>query len=187
MVAQQLTAIFLDRDGTIIEDAHYLSRPDQVKLVHGAAEAIARINAAHVPVFVVTNQSGIGRGYLMPSDYEAVKDRLDELLAGRSARIDASYHCPHAPEKGCKCRKPGIELFQRAAADHPGVDLARAAYLGDRWRDIEPGAALGGVSLLIPSRDTPPADIVRAEERARTAPSLAAAVTLLIGDGGAAA
>lgn len=152
--------------------------------MQGAAEAIARVNAAHVPVFVVTNQSGIGRGYLRPDDYEAVKDRLDELLAGRSARIDASYHCPHAPQEGCSCRKPGIELFQRAAAEHPGVDLARAAYLGDRWRDIEPGVALGGVTLLIPSRDTPPADIELADKRARTAPSLAAAVALLLGDGG---
>jgi len=155
-----------------------------VKLVHGAAEAIARINAARIPVFVVTNQSGIGRGYLTPDDYEAVKERLDELLAGRGAQVDASYHCPHAPAKGCKCRKPGIELFQRAAAEHPGVDLAQAAYLGDRWRDIEPGVALGGVSLLIPSRDTPPSDVERAEERARTAPSLAVAVALLIGNGG---
>ena len=119
------SAVFLDRDGTIIEDVKYISRPEQVELIEGAAEAIARINAALVPVVVVTNQSGIGRGYFTMADYESVKERVEELLAERGARIDATYYCPHKPEDGCRCRKPDTEMFERAAADL-GIDLRKA-------------------------------------------------------------
>ena len=85
------SAVFLDRDGTIIEDAHYLSRPEQVKLIDGAAEAITRINALLVPVIVITNQSGIGRGFFTVEDHDLVTHRVDELLTERGAKIDASY------------------------------------------------------------------------------------------------
>ena len=170
------TAVFLDRDGTIIEDAHYLSDPGQLRLMDGAAEAIARINAALIPVIVITNQSGIGRGYFTIDDHRAVTQRLDELLAAKSAHIDASYFCPHAPEDACECRKPGVLLFTRAADEHSGVDLARALYVGDRMRDIDPGLAFGGTAVLVPSRDTPADEIERAERVARVAPTLATAL-----------
>ncbi len=100
--------VFLDRDGTIIRDTEYLSRPDDVELLPGAADAIRALNDAAVPVVVVTNQSGIARGYLSVAEYEAVAKRLDELLAARGARIDATYYCPHHPDFGgnCDCRKP---------------------------------------------------------------------------------
>src|SRR5690554_1457891 len=113
-------AVFLDRDGTIIEDKHYLSHPDEVHLGSGAADAIARINALLIPVIVITNQSGIGRGYFATEDHLAVTDRLDDLLRTRGAAIDASYYCPHAPDEGCDCRKPGTQLFLQAAEDYPG-------------------------------------------------------------------
>ena len=170
------TAVFLDRDGTIIEDAHYLSDPDGVKLIDGAAEAIARINSALVPVIVITNQSGIGRGFFTEEQYRSVAQRVDELLGEKGGRIDASYFCPHSPDVGCDCRKPGLTLFRRAAVDHPEVDLANALYVGDRMRDIEPGLALGGKSVLVPGRETPLEDIIAAEERARVAPTLATAL-----------
>lgn len=170
------TAVFLDRDGTIIEDRHYLADPADVVLVEGAAEAIARINAVLVPVIVITNQSGIGRGYFTLDDYDAVARRLDELLAVRGARIDASYLCPHAPDDGCECRKPGVLLHLRAAKEHSGIDPSRALYVGDRMRDVEPGLALGGNAVLVPSKDTPPEEIERAEKTARVAPSLATAL-----------
>lgn len=170
------TAVFLDRDGTIIEDAHYLSRPDEVRLIEGAAEAIARINAVLVPVIVVTNQSGIGRGMFTVEDHERVTSRLDELLAKRGARIDARYFCPHVPEDGCDCRKPGTLLFRNARKDHPEIDLARALYIGDRLRDIEPALALRGTGVLVPSTETPASEILAATERARVAPSLGTAL-----------
>lgn len=170
------SAVFLDRDGTIIEDVHYLSRPEQVKLIDGAAEAIARINAILIPAIVVTNQSGIARGLFTEEDHARVTVRLDELLAERGARIDASYYCAHAPADGCDCRKPGTLLFKQARHDHPGIDLSRSLYIGDRMRDIEPALSLGGQGVLVPSPETPPAEIDAATARARVAPSLATAL-----------
>lgn len=170
------TAVFLDRDGTIIEDGHYISRSEQVRLLDGAAEAIARINAALIPVIVVTNQSGIGRGFFAAADYEKLKTHLAVLLARRGARIDDSYHCPHAPDEGCECRKPGTLLFERAASEHPGVALDRSLYIGDRWRDVAPGIAFGGAGVLVPGSETPADEILLATERARVAPSLGVAL-----------
>jgi D-glycero-D-manno-heptose 1,7-bisphosphate phosphatase len=169
------SAVFLDRDGTIIEDAHYLSKPEQVRLLPGAAEAIARVNAAMVPAVVITNQSGIGRGIFTDDDHQRITDRLNELLDEKGARIDATYHCPHRPDEECECRKPGTLLFRNAADEH-GIDLTRALYIGDRFRDVEPGIVLGGNGVLIPSSETPAADTLAAVERARVAPSLRVAL-----------
>ncbi len=169
------SAVFLDRDGTLIEDAHYLSKPEQVKLLPGAADAIARINAVMIPAIVVTNQSGISRGMLTVGDHELVTTRLDGLLSEQGARIDASYYCPHHPDEGCECRKPGLLLFHQAAEDH-GIDLSRALYVGDRMRDVEPGLALGGQGVLVPSSETPAGDVLAATRQARVAPSLAVAL-----------
>jgi len=169
-------AIFLDRDGTINVDSGYVARPDDVVLLEGAAAAIKRINAAGVPVVVITNQSGIGRGRYTGADYAAVTKRLDELLAAKGAKIDATYHCPHTPDDGCECRKPGVLLHRKAGADL-GLDLARSWYLGDRLRDIEPAAALGGHGILVPRSTTPGADVVAASDRFVVATTLDAAVT----------
>jgi len=170
------TAVFLDRDGTIIHDAHYISRPEQIHLIDGAADAIARINALMIPVIVVTNQSGIGRGYFTIDDYTAVSARLDELLREHGAHIDASYFCPHTPDEKCECRKPGDLLFRRAQQENPAIDLAQALYIGDRMRDIEPGLAFGGHGVVIPHAETPPEETVRAAAEARVASSLAVAL-----------
>ena len=170
------TAVFLDRDGTIIEDGHYISRLDQVRLIDGAAEAIARINAALIPAIVITNQSGIGRGFFAEADYERLRNHLGVILADRGAQIDDSYHCPHSPEEGCECRKPGVLLFERAAGDHPGVALSQSLYIGDRWRDIAPGIAFGGTGVLVPGSETPADEILLATDRARVAPSLGIAL-----------
>ena len=169
------SAVFLDRDGTIIEDAHYLSKPDQVRLLPGASDAIARLNAATVPAIVITNQSGIGRGIFTDDDHLRITERLNELLREGGARIDATYHCPHRPDEECECRKPGTLLFRQAAGEH-GIDPATALYVGDRFRDIEPGIVLGGNGVLIPSPETPADDTLRAVARARVAPSLGVAL-----------
>jgi histidinol-phosphate phosphatase family protein len=169
------SAVFLDRDGTIIKDAEYISRPEQVELIDGAAEAISRINALLVPVIVVTNQSGIGRGFYSEADYERVKGRTEELLAQRGARIDATYMCPHKPEDGCRCRKPGTLLFEKASADL-GIDLSSALFVGDRLRDIEPAARFGARGVLVPAATTPSEEITSAEKSAGVADSLATAL-----------
>jgi histidinol-phosphate phosphatase family protein len=149
-------AVFFDRDGTLIEDVHYIADPAQVVLRPGAAESVRRLNAAGWLALVVTNQSGIARGKLTEADYRRVEARVAELLAAGGARLDASYFCPHLPEVTgpCACRKPGTALYEQAAAEH-GIDLARSAYVGDRLRDVEPARRLGGLGVLVPSRDTP--------------------------------
>jgi histidinol-phosphate phosphatase family protein len=143
-------AVFLDRDGTLIEDPGYLADPDRVRLLPGAAEAVAELNRAGVPVVVVTNQSGIARGLLTEAQYRATERRLDQLLADRGARIDAHYFCPHHPDAGgpCDCRKPGLLLYRRAASEH-GLDLAASWWVGDRLRDVLPAPALGGRGILV--------------------------------------
>ena len=176
-------AVFLDRDGTIIDDVHYLARPDLVRLRPGAGDAIARLNRAGVPVVLVTNQSGIARGVITEADYERVHHRLVELLAAHGAHIDASYVCPHHPDFGgkCECRKPGTLLFRRAASEH-ALDLARSTFIGDRWRDVSPGIVLGGRGMLIRGNDTPDADLQAAEaSRVPVVRSLADAVAALLG------
>lgn len=157
---------FLDRDGTIIHDANYIRDPDDVVLLPGAAAAIARLNRAGVIVVVVTNQSGIARGWLSTGDYDSVRRRIDDLLAREDARIDATYVCPHFPEitGPCDCRKPALKLFRDAIADY-GIDPGASLFIGDRWRDVAPATALGGRPIFLDVGSSPPADRqrVRAE------------------------
>lgn len=175
-------AAFLDRDGTLIHDAHYLRDPALVRLLPDIAAPMQRLRDAGYALVVITNQSGIARGLLTELDYVAVRDRLDTLLAAEGITLDASYHCPHEPERSgpCDCRKPGTLLHRHAAKDL-GLDVARSVYIGDRFRDVAPGLALGGRGILVPSVDTPSADIVRAERDAAVAPTLRDAVSLVLG------
>jgi D-glycero-D-manno-heptose 1,7-bisphosphate phosphatase len=144
------SAVFLDRDGTIIEDTGYPAEPAAVRLLPGAAPAIARLNQAGIPAIVVTNQSGIARGLLDEPAYAAVARQLEALLAAEGARLDADYHCPHHPDitGPCECRKPGPLLYRMAAADHR-LDLAESWWVGDRMRDVVPAERLGGRGILI--------------------------------------
>lgn len=150
--SQSRRAVFLDRDGTIIEDVAYLRNKDQVRLLPGAAGAITRLNGAGFLAIVVTNQSGIARGLLSRNDYQMSERRVDELLAQEGAKLDAHYFCPHLPELTgpCDCRKPGALLY-RQAAEQFHIDLARSWWVGDRMRDVLPADALGGRGILVPN------------------------------------
>jgi len=170
------SAVFLDRDGTINVDTGYVSRAEDVKLIEGSAEAIARINSLLIPVIVVSNQSGIGRGYFTEGDSASVSRRLDELLSERGAHIDATYICPHAPDTGCECRKPGLLLYHRAATENPEIELSGSLFIGDRMRDVQPAVSLGGNGVLVPSSSTPEEEIAWANANARVANSLATAL-----------
>lgn len=175
-------AAFLDRDGTIIDDAHYIADPELVHLRPGAADAIAALNRAAIPVIVVTNQSGMARGLISEKAYQRVERRLADLLAADGAHIDATYVCPHHPEfdRACDCRKPGTLLFRRAAAEHR-LDLSRSVYVGDRWRDVQPGIVLGGRPILIVDESTQPSERARAREAGvETVSSLREAVAHLL-------
>jgi D-glycero-D-manno-heptose 1,7-bisphosphate phosphatase len=121
-----------------------------VRLMPGAAAAVRRLNHAGFVVVVVTNQSGIARGYISAAEYAAVEQRISELFARDGAKIDATYHCPHFPEVGgpCECRKPGTLLYRQAAEDL-GLDPGASWGVGDRISDLEPVRALGGRALLV--------------------------------------
>ena len=171
-------AAFLDRDGTIIRDASYVRDPNDVALLPGAAAAIRLLNERGIPVIVVTNQSGIARGYLSAADYELVRARLDALLDAKGARIDATYMCPHYPDitGPCDCRKPGLGLYKQAIAEHH-IDGARSLFTGDRWRDVGPAAAFGGLGILLDVESTPREDSERGRrESIETATTLREAV-----------
>jgi histidinol-phosphate phosphatase family protein len=170
-------AVFFDRDGTLIDDEHYLADPARVRLRTGAAAAVRRVNEAGLAAVIVTNQSGIARGMFTEDDYARVRDRVLELLAEAGARIDATYHCPHHPDFGgaCACRKPGIALFQQAASEH-ALDLARSAFIGDRLRDVSPAARFGALGVLVPAVDTPFGEMQRAEAEFTVSTTLRAAV-----------
>jgi histidinol-phosphate phosphatase family protein len=143
-------AVFLDRDGTVIEDAGYLRDPEQVHLLPGAAEAIRRLNSSGLPVLVVTNQSGIARGVLSLDQYRATEARLDQLLGTEGARLDGHSFCPHLPEISgpCDCRKPGTLLY-RQAAERLNLDLGRSWWVGDRVRDLLPAKSFGARGILV--------------------------------------
>ncbi len=140
--------VFLDRDGTIMEDKHFLADAEGVMLLPNAAEGLRRLRALGARLVVITNQSGVGRGYFPIEAVERVNWRLAELLAAEGVELDGVYVCPHAPEAGCDCRKPGTELFRRAASEL-GLDLAEAVVIGDRDPDVEAGRALSATTIRI--------------------------------------
>ncbi len=148
-------AVFLDRDGTLIEEVAFLSRPEQVRLLPGAGRAVADLNRAGYAVALVTNQSGVARGLFTVEDLGRIHDRLTQLLAEEGARLDGLYFCPHHPEgaipefaRSCGCRKPGPGLFHQAAQELR-LDPARSIWVGDRWRDLAAAAPFGGRSVLV--------------------------------------
>lgn len=145
-------AVFLDRDGTIVEDSGFLHEPGKVELLPGAAEAIKRLNQRGHLVISVTNQSGIARGLYTIADYAAVQRRLGELLAAHDAHLDGSYYCPHHPQftGPCACRKPGTKLFQDANDALGGaIEFTRSWWVGDRLSDVQPARLLGGHGILV--------------------------------------
>lgn len=170
-------AVFLDRDGTIIEDAHYLAESDGVRLLPDVVPPIASLNAAGILVIVITNQSGIAQGLLTEAQYQATRRRTESLLAEQGARVDDTLHCPHYPSLSglCDCRKPATGMFLRAANLH-GIDLAGSLFVGDKRRDVEPGLELGGTGILVPSDATPLNDVQWARAHAAVRHSLAEAV-----------
>lgn len=148
-------AVFLDRDGTIIDDTGYPSRFDQIRIFPRSFAAVRRLNEAGFPVIVVTNQSGVGRGFLTEEELGGLHRGLAAAFAAQGARLDAFYYCPHyAPSSDprygieCLCRKPQPEIGLRAAADL-GLDLSRSFMIGDKMDDVNFGRAIGATPILV--------------------------------------
>ncbi|MGZ4108842.1 MAG: D-glycero-alpha-D-manno-heptose-1,7-bisphosphate 7-phosphatase [Actinomycetota bacterium] len=138
----------LDRDGTINEEVGYVLHPADMRLMPGSAEAIHRLRELGLGVVVVTNQSPIGRGLLTEQRLGDIHDRLRGLLADEGATVDRIEVCPHTPEDGCACRKPGIEMAERAAR-LLDFDPSEAFVIGDHAGDMRLGRALGATTILV--------------------------------------
>jgi D-glycero-D-manno-heptose 1,7-bisphosphate phosphatase len=137
-------ALFVDRDGTVIEDPGYIADPAKVTLIPGAAAALGRFRDAGYALVLVTNQSGIGRGLYRWSDYDAVAARLGEMLAKEGLFFDAELACAHSPEEGALCgwRKPAPGMIHEAVR-RLELDLSRSVMAGDKLADVVAGAAAG--------------------------------------------
>jgi D-glycero-D-manno-heptose 1,7-bisphosphate phosphatase len=141
-------AVLLDRDGTINVETHYLSRPEQLELLPGAADGLRMMRDLGLALIVVTNQSGIGRGYFTEDDLRDVHARFKDILAGEGVTLDGIYHCPHGADERCVCRKPGRGLVDQALADI-AFDPARSFMIGDKRADLDLGRAVGAESVLV--------------------------------------
>jgi len=139
-------AVFLDKDGTLVEDVPFNVDPERIRLTPGAAEALAALHGAGFALAVVSNQPGVAGGLFPESALEGVWARLTELLA--PVPLAGFYHCPHGPADGCACRKPAPGLLRRAAAEL-GIDLGRSWMVGDILNDVEAGRRAGCRTVLI--------------------------------------
>jgi len=182
-------AVFLDRDGTLIEDVGYLHHTSQIAFYPWTVESLRALNRAGLRVIVTTNQSGVARGYFTEAQVREVHDHLSGLLAEAGVRIDAYYYCPHHPEgtvdgysRACDCRKPGTAMVECAARDF-GVDLHRSFVVGDRWLDVGMAKNAGARGILVKTgagaaqAEAPPED-VRADY---VADNLISAVSWILG------
>ncbi len=148
-------AVFLDRDGTVSHEVGYVNHVDRFRIYPWSAAAIRNLNEAGLPVFVITNQSGVARGYFPEELVKEVNRLLVRSLADHGARLDGIYYCPHHPEgrehafrMACDCRKPMPGLLNRAARDHD-IDLAASFIVGDRYLDLETGFLVGARGVLV--------------------------------------
>ena len=147
--------MFLDRDGTMIVDVGYLDALDRVEFYPWTVDAIRALNRARLAVVVVTNQSGIARGRFTEAFVEDTHRHIQARLEAGGARVDAYYYCPHHPAgvaeeyaRRCGCRKPGRGMIDRAVNDL-GLDAAKSFVVGDTWRDVQLGRAVGARALLV--------------------------------------
>jgi D-glycero-D-manno-heptose 1,7-bisphosphate phosphatase len=179
-------AVFLDRDGTLVEEVAYLHDPGRVVLLPGAGSALRRLAAAGYALVVVTNQAGVARGLYDEAAVEAVHRRLGELLAAAGVRLDAVLHCPHHPDgtvpgyaRACRCRKPGPGMLE-AAAERLGLDLDASWLIGNHPADVGAALAAGVRPLFVTTgraagRPPPPGVAAVADLEAATAAVLGAA------------
>ena len=141
-------AVFLDRDGTINEEVQYLSRSEEVRLLPGAAEALRLLKERGFKRIIVSNQSGVARGYFSEKEVAEVHTRLLALLASERSGVEGIYHCSHGPEEGCECRKPKSGLVKKAEKEHH-LDLSRSYVVGDKVSDVALARNLGLKAVLV--------------------------------------
>lgn len=152
-------ALFLDRDGVLNVDHGYIFRIADFEPVDGVFDALRLAAARGYALIIVTNQSGIGRGYFSQGDYDALEDHIRQLFAAEGITLTGIYHCPHRPHEDCDCRKPRPGMILRAAREH-GIDLARSMMIGDKPSDAEAARCAGVGRIVLVTADRRIGDIV---------------------------
>ena len=171
-------AVFLDRDGTIAPDVNYCRRPEDFNLFPGAGEAVKLLNKHGFKVIIITNQSGIARGYFTTQTLDRIHQKMVDELSHYGAVLDAIYYCPHHPDDGCECRKPKTALFRRAAREID-IEFGLSYAVGDSSIDIEAGKALGCKTVLVTTGPKQEDRLIHADY---TANSLVQAAQLILRD-----
>lgn len=174
--------VFLDRDGTLVEDHGYTWRVEDYVLLPGVPEALRRLAGSGFALAIVTNQSGIGRGRFGEEDFHAFQRHLVADLARRGVAIESTLFCPHLPEAGCACRKPAPGMLERASREL-GADLARSWVIGDHRSDIELAARAGCAGGVLVLTGHGPAESRALPAGALRAADLGAAADLILGNG----
>ena len=148
-------AVFLDRDGVIIEDVPYLSSTEKIKLISGAAQGIRLLNKLNFKVIIITNQSAVARGLVTEEELSEIHKELIRKLEDQGAKIDALYYCPHHPQgrikqfrKVCVCRKPSPGMILKAAKEY-SIDLGSSYMIGDKLSDVQSARKAGCIPILI--------------------------------------
>ncbi|MCB4792494.1 MAG: HAD family hydrolase [Elusimicrobia bacterium] len=141
-------AVFIDRDGTIVKERHYLRKVKDIKLLSGVIKALKLLKDRDFKIVIVTNQSGIGRGYLTEKKLKQINNYLIKLLKRKGAGVDALYYCPHLPDDGCICRKPKLGMIEKAKKKF-NLDLKRSFSIGDHTNDFLLGQNMGGTGIFI--------------------------------------
>ena len=150
-----MKAAFLDRDGTIIEDLIYRRDPERLRFLPNAIEGLNRFQEAGYLLFVVTNQSGIARGFLSLGRLERIHRRMLAQLKAYGVRIHGVQYCPHGVDEGCGCRKPGTHMIKRILDARPDIDLSSSVVIGDRETDVLLGERVDARTVLITSENGP--------------------------------
>lgn len=142
-------AVFIDRDGTINRDTHYIGDPDNFFMYEGVGEGVRRLKEEGYLIIVVTNQSGISRGYFTEEDLKRVHKKMEYEFKTFGVKLDGIYYCPHHPDDNCMCRKPNTGLFEKAIVVHD-IDVTKSFMIGDKELDIVAGKKVGLKTILVP-------------------------------------
>ncbi|MBU4444368.1 D-glycero-beta-D-manno-heptose 1,7-bisphosphate 7-phosphatase [bacterium] len=142
-------AIFIDRDGTINVDVHYLDDPDKFEMYPGVGEGVKKLKDKGFKIIVITNQSGIARGYFIEKQLWNIHEIMKKEFQEFDVVLDGIYYCPHHPNDKCDCRKPNTGLFEKAIKEHD-IDVKKSYMLGDKTLDVGAGKKIGARTVLVP-------------------------------------
>lgn len=143
--------VFIDRDGTINVNVEYLDNPEDFQMYHGVGEGIKKLRDNGFKIIVITNQSGISRGFFTEETLDKIHKRMEKELLDKGVKIDGIYYCPHHQDEKCNCRKPNTALFKKALKEHD-IDPNQSYVIGDRMLDVEAGHKIGSKTILVPER-----------------------------------